>query len=413
MRSVAVISEFNPFHNGHAHLLSSIRRVLGEDTVVTAIMSGWYVQRGDVAIASPYTRAESALRSGFDLVLELPFPYSISSAEDFATAGVSLADRLACFDTLAFGCESDDPERLRRLAELRADPAFADAVKALRSTPDGRKLGFAALAREALRSLSKDQMLQMEPNETLAIEYLSAIKRLDARLTPLPILRVGDGYQKESPSHPSVTSASALRPLLDPFDREKCGRYISAEALKPLLDDFALGVAPVRLSNRLSDAILAFFIALSDADPSGIRCFDEAEEDLVRRLSVAARDSLDLDDLLRRVSTRSFTDAYVRRVLLRTFLGVTSSELREPPAYTRVLGFTDRGRAILRIAKRNGSVSLLTKTADYSSLPRLAARQAGRSLSADRFCFMAMPRQHPASDAYRGSPRHIRSDPAE
>jgi hypothetical protein len=181
----------------------------------------------------------------------------------------------------------------------------------------------------------------------------------------------------------------------------------------PLEHDLEHHLAPVLLSNRLSDAILAFFIALSNAEASRFLCRGEAEEDLVRRLSVAARDSLDLDDLLHRVSARSYTDAYVRRVLLCTFLGVTSSELREPPAYTRVLGFSDRGRSILRIAKRNGSVSLLTKTADYSSLPSPAARQAERALSADSFCFMAMPRPRPASDAYRGTPRHIPSDPAE
>ena len=149
-----MISEFNPFHNGHAHLLTSIRRVLGEDTAVTAIMSGWYVQRGDVAVASPYTRAESALRAGFDLVLELPFPYSISSAEDFASAGVSLASRLGCFDTLAFGCECEDPTRLNRIADLRASDAFDAAVKRLRLTEVGRKLGFASLARDALREVS-------------------------------------------------------------------------------------------------------------------------------------------------------------------------------------------------------------------------------------------------------------------
>ena len=413
MRSVAVISEFNPFHNGHAHLLSSIRRICGEGTAVTAIMSGWYVQRGDVAVASPYTRAEAALRAGYDLVLELPFPYSISSAKDFADAGVSLASRLCCFDTLAFGCELADLSKLETLAELRAGSDFDATLRELRAEEGGEKLGFAALSRRALQKLTGDPSLFVPPNATLAIEYLRALRELRSSLTPLPIQRVGDGYASTAPCHGSITSASAIRPLLGTDNVDKIAKYIGAEAVLPLLEDIKDGSAPVRISSRLSDAILAFFIALSDAESASLACREESEEDLVRRLSAAAQDSLDLDDLLRRVSARSYTDAFVRRVLLRTFLGVTSSELREPTTYTRVLGFSDRGRTVLRIAKRNGSVSLLTKTADFSSLPPRAARQARRALSADRYCFMAMPRPRPASDAYRGTPRHIHSDRAE
>ena len=221
MRSVAVIAEFNPFHNGHAHLLSEIRRELGKDTAVTAIMSGWYVQRGDVAIASPYTRAEAALRAGFDLVLELPFPYSISSAEDFASAGVSLAHRLGCFDTLAFGCECENTEQLYQVADLRSSDAFRQEITRIRSEESGRKLGFAALARASLRKLSGDPTLDLPPNATLAVEYLSAIHRQGVELTPLPILRVGDGYHATAPSHHSVTSASAIRPLLNLRNRSE------------------------------------------------------------------------------------------------------------------------------------------------------------------------------------------------
>ena len=410
MKSIVVISEFNPFHNGHAHLLSAIRKEYGSDALVSAIMSGWYVQRGDIAIASPYTRAEMALRAGFDLVLELPFPYSISSAQDFASAGVSLASRLSCFDVLAFGSESNDINRLIRLGELRASDAFRQLVNTiLRETDEGKKLGFPWLAREALRILEGDPSLPLLPNDTLAIEYVRAIKECGSSLAPHPFRRVGDGYESTSPEHPSITSAGAIRPLLSIRNYANIERYIQAETFLPLKQDLDDLLAPTQISRRLSDAILAFFIALSEDDFSSFDSEGSSEGELVRRIALAARDSLNLDDLLRRVSAKSHSDAYVRRVVLRAFLGVTSSETRTPALYTRVLGFSDRGRALLRVAKRNGSVSLLTKTADYSSLPAPAARQAARSLAADRLCFMAMPDPRPASDAYRGTPRHIRS----
>ena len=410
MKSIAVIAEFNPFHNGHAHLLKMIRREFGSDATVTAIMSGWYVQRGDLAVANPYTRAEMALRAGYDLVLELPFPYSISSAKDFATAGVSLAEHLACFDILAFGSESCDLPMLTRLAEIRASKEFEQIIDhTFRATEEGRKMGFPHLAREALRQLSGDQSLQLGPNDTLAIEYICALRDAGSSIRPYPIKRIGDSYESTSPEHPSITSAGAIRPLLQSDNVAKMDCYIGAESADPLLRDLDAQLAPAHLSHRLSDAVLAFFIALSESDLSRFERDDPGEGELVRRIALAARDSLDLDDLLSRVSTKSLTDAYVRRVLLRTFLGVTSSETRSRPLYTRVLGFSDRGRTTLRIAKRNGSVSLLTKTADYSLLPAPAADQAARSLAADCFCFMAMPQSRPASDAYRGTPRHIPS----
>lgn len=407
MRSVAVIAEFNPFHNGHAYLLHRIREELGADTAVSAIMSGWFVQRGDIAVADPYVRAECALRAGFDLVLELPFPYSASSAEYFSGAGVSLADALGCFDTLAFGSECGAIEPLMRIADVADSPNYADAMRLARESEDGKRRGYADLSRAVMSSMlsNEDKPLINQPNNTLAIEYLRALRRLSSGLTPFSVKRIGSGYHEETPIDAKYVGATAIRPLLHSQKTEEIKRYISAEALNPLLDALSRGEAPALLS-RLSDAILAFFIAPSDPLSVGT---DEAS----RRLRAAAMDALDLDDLLRRISARSLTDSHVRRTLLHAYLGVTSSELREPPRYTRVLGFNDRGRNLLRVAKRKGSVAILTKTADYSALPPDAARQAERSLGADRIAALALPSRRPASDAYRGVPCHVRSDRTE
>ncbi len=407
MRSVAVIAEFNPFHNGHAYLLQRIREELGADTIVGAIMSGWFVQRGDVAVADPYVRAECALRAGYDLVLELPFPYSASSAEYFARAGVSLADSLGCFDTLAFGAECGALAPLMRIAGAADSPDFAEAMRLARNSEDGKKRGYAELSRAVLVSLlsEEDAPLVGQPNNTLAVEYLRALRHISSTLVPLSIERIGAGYHEKSPTHEKYVGATAIRSLLRSSEYCKIDRYISAEASKPLLDAISRGEAPASLS-LLSDAILAFFIAPSDPASVG-------EDEASRRLRAAALDALDLDDLLSRISARSMTDSHARRALLHAYLGVTSSELREPPRYTRVLGFTDRGRNLLRTAKRKGSVAILTKTADYSALPPDAARQAERSLGADRIAGLALPSRRPASDAYRGVPRHIRSDLTE
>ena len=127
MHTVALISEFNPFHRGHAFCVDSIRHRLGPDTCIVAIMSGNYTQRGDVAILDKFGRAAAAVEGGVDLVLEIPFPFSVSSAEFYATAGVRIASALGVVDTLAFGSECGDLPTLSRLSENLSSSEFSSA----------------------------------------------------------------------------------------------------------------------------------------------------------------------------------------------------------------------------------------------------------------------------------------------
>ena len=129
MKTVAIISEYNPFHNGHLYQIEKVREHFGDDTAIIAIMSSNFTQRGDVAIMDKWARAESAVRCGVNLVLELPFPYSMSSAEFFAKAGVHIADSIGVVDVIAFGSESGDithlVETARNLSSRELDKEIA------------------------------------------------------------------------------------------------------------------------------------------------------------------------------------------------------------------------------------------------------------------------------------------------
>ena len=118
MKTVGIAAEYNPFHRGHACQLSACRRMLGEDAVFAAVMSGDFVQRGEAAMFSKFARAEAACRAGADLVVELPLPWSLASAEGFAAGAVSLMQALQA-DAVSFGAETDNPEELEELAEER------------------------------------------------------------------------------------------------------------------------------------------------------------------------------------------------------------------------------------------------------------------------------------------------------
>ena len=202
MGVVGITAEYNPFHSGHLYQLQHIRCVLGEDTPIVAVMSGDFVQRGEAACFSKSARAEAAVRCGVSLVLELPLPWALSSAEGFARGAVGLLAAAGVVDVLSFGSESADRENLRRCAGALEDPAFPDALRSALSGgvsfPAARERAVTALAGEAAASMLRS------PNDLLAVEYIRAAGALGFTPAFLPVERSGS-------THDGPGSASSLR----------------------------------------------------------------------------------------------------------------------------------------------------------------------------------------------------------
>ena len=188
MKVAAIICEYNPFHNGHRFHIGETRRKTGADAVV-AIMSGNFVQRGDVAVFPKSLRAQTAIRGGADLVLELPVPFATGSAEFFAQGAVRTLDSLGIIDYLSFGAECNNAEKLLELAELFASepPEFSDLIKLY--SKDG--LSFpAARAKAATEFAGADaEEILSSPNNILGIEYCKALLKLNSKIKPCVIER--------------------------------------------------------------------------------------------------------------------------------------------------------------------------------------------------------------------------------
>ena len=123
MRAVGLITEYNPFHNGHLHHLQESRRLAGAEVAV-AVMSGHFLQRGEPALVDKWTRTALALAAGVDVVLELPFPWACNSAPNFAAGAVRLLTACGGVESVCFGSESGD------LAGLQQQAAFLTAHEA-------------------------------------------------------------------------------------------------------------------------------------------------------------------------------------------------------------------------------------------------------------------------------------------
>jgi predicted nucleotidyltransferase len=206
LKTVGIICEYNPMHLGHKKQIDEIRRICGEDTAVVCLMSGNFVQRGAPAIIDKTLRAKVAVQCGADLVLELPVEYALSSAEGFASGGVSILGKFC--DALCFGAETADTQRLLDIAGALLSEEFKPLLKAELST--GKS--FPAARQAALSQMEMDASMLETPNNILAVEYCKAILSQNCSMEPLPIHR-GGSYHEESPD-PVNPSATAVRQLM-------------------------------------------------------------------------------------------------------------------------------------------------------------------------------------------------------
>ena len=171
MKAVGIVAEYNPFHSGHRYQIRKIREIFGAETPIAAVMSGDFVQRGEAASYDKFTRAEAAVRGGVSLVIELPLPWSLSSAESFARGGVGLLGAAGVIDALSFGSESGDLSALEKTAAVLDTPEFAEALK--RELTGGTPFA-AARARAARALLGESAAVLDTPNDLLAVEYIRA-----------------------------------------------------------------------------------------------------------------------------------------------------------------------------------------------------------------------------------------------
>lgn len=352
MKTAAVICEYNPFHYGHKFQLDETRKAGA--THIVCVMSGNFTQRGDVAVFDKYLRARTALENGADLVIELPTKYSLSAAEGFAAGAVGIIHSLGCVDMLSFGSESGDIAALKEAsaaAEYAVNsPKFSNLIKMGKSYP-------AALA-EAVKEYYTDDVYETlsSPNNTLAVEYISALDNLGERMELFTVPRLGAAHDSDGESG-GFASASHIRKMIAAGeDYSRFAPFIKANR------------ADIK---RLETAILAKLRTMSVDELE--RSYDSANG-LAERLYKAVRKANTLEELYFLTKTKRYTLARIRRAVLCSFLGLDKEQLLVPNAYIRVLAMNPRGREILAAA--DCPLPIDTSLRALSRTSREARRQA-------------------------------------
>ena len=387
MKLVAIIAEYNPFHNGHKYQIDKARELLGDDVAIIAIMSGNYTQRGEVAIADKTIRAEAAVMAGANLVIELPFPYSCSSAEIFATAGVHIAGSIGA-DYLVFGSECGDISRLTEATDIIMSDSFKKKVEAIKTNKDYLSLGYPKIAEMAYRELVNGNYAVdiSSPNNILAIEYIKAIKALDIAITPVTIMRRGAGYSEaDIIDGEHLQSATAIRKLITDNNGSAC-EYIPISTKEVFDRATTEGFMPSSIE-KIAPAIISSFRLNTASD---VKVFD-ADDGLYNRLCTLSMKTNSISSLAAMAETKKHTRARIRRAIINSFFGVTSSLVKELPAFTQVLAMDDVGRRALKRIKKTTDFPCITKPSDYTNLSDAVIAQKELSNKADAIYALTLP----------------------
>ncbi len=389
MHTVGLITEYNPFHNGHLHHLHESLRITGAVASV-AIMSGHFLQRGEPALVDKWTRAEMALAAGVDLVLELPFPFACNSAPHFALGAVQSLDALGVVDNLCFGSEAGAIPPLDRAACLLIDAADEVAAGTAMALKQGLSYPAARAGVVAGLDPGLPPGLLASPNNILAIEYLRALQINGSAMKPCTIPRIGAGYHSSDAAGP-IASATGIRKQVDagldvaPLLPEACGQILT----RALDDGRCLD------QERLFTALQAFLLQGAES----LRGIYQVEHGLERRIAEKALTAATFADLVNLIKSRQWTQTRIQRLLVYVLLQTAGAEMRDflrhGPLYLRLLGATARGREVLAGARKKKTLPMIGDPSRaravlrrfYHGRPescRLAERMLGCDLRATR-----------------------------
>ncbi len=385
MEVCGIIAEYDPFHTGHAWQIAEIRRRLGPDCAVVCALGGSWSQRGTPALLDRSVRARQALRGGADLVLELPLPWAIASAEGFARGGVAVLRGSGVVTHLCFGSEEGRLEPLARIAGCLDSPAYPPALR--RHLAGG--LSFPAARQRAVEELlGPEGALLALPNNNLGVEYLRAA---GGGLTAMTVPRQGAGHGQ--PPDGGFASAGYLRELL----RQGEGSAAQPYLLPGTLEDLGQ-MADIRLGER------AALERLRRLEPEELAALPDCGEGLSNRLYRAIRQGGGLEDILSRAKTKRYPLSRLRRVLLHAWLGLTREDIPPAPAYLRVLGLNGRGRLLLREMKGRAALPLVIRSTDVRDLPPQAQALFRLEVRAADCWGLCLPQPPPCGQEWRRGP---------
>ena len=360
MNVTAIISEYNPLHKGHLHHIETARKETNADYVI-AIMSGNFVQRGTPAILDKYARAEAALKSGVDLVLELPVMYATASAEYFALGGVALANTLGCVTHLSFGSEYGQADKFMKAANLLLNEPeemkhpLKEALKEGLSYPAARAYAVKVSHPELADILES-------PNNILGVEYCKSLLKLKSGIIPHTIKRQGQDYHSET-ADDGFASATGIRKLLGE-NCEKNQAILESQLTSASFEILKNSFGKSQLTEN-DFSILLRYKLLTESRANLTEYFG-VTKDLSNRIFKHLPEFESFSSFAELLKTKNITRSAINRALLHILLGVKTADVQAVTKrgcvdYIRVLGFRKEAAGLLKSFSDLPEIPLITK----------------------------------------------------
>jgi predicted nucleotidyltransferase len=338
MKSIGIIAEYNPFHNGHLYHLSKIKELYPDHTIVL-VMSGNFTERGDVSIIDKWKKTEIAKKAGIDLIVELPFPFATQSADYFSYGAITLLENLKV-EKVIFGSESDNIEDLNLIAETQLNNEDFDKLVKIYS-----KFGHNYPTALSLALQDLTGKIITTPNDLLGISYIKAIKQNNYKIIPETIKRTSNYHDTELEEHSSATAIrSALKENKDitnfvpDFTKEYLTNLHFIEDYFPLLK----------------------YKIITEQDLSIYQTVDEGLDSSLKKhiLEVST-----YEELIDKLKSKRYTRNKITRMLLHILCGFTKEKAKQfkEITYIRLLGFSEKGQQYLSKIKKEVEIPIISK----------------------------------------------------
>ena len=346
MKVAGIIVEYNPLHNGHLHHILETRKISKCDYLI-AVMSGNFTQRGEVAMIDKFTRTKMALLNHVDLVIELPFVFSVQSADIFAYTSVAILNHLKV-DEIYFGSESDNIDELYLLSDILDSAEYNNLV--LKYSKEGNS--YPTSSNLAVSDLIDTKAYSL-PNNILGIHYIRAVKKLKSNIKVCSIKRIETNYFDEFTIGKSIQSATTIRKMIK--NKKNIEEFVPENVFNLLKNRKIIDL------NMFAKYLKYKIHSSTNEELKNIFNISEGFENRIKKVT----DFSSVTDLISQLITKRYTNSKIRRSLIHILCNTQKKMINsfEIP-YLRILGMNYNGQEYLNLIKKDLSIPLISKITD-------------------------------------------------
>ena len=369
MLKIGIVAEYNPFHNGHLYQIRKIREIFGKDVFIAVVVSGDFVQRGEISFLDKWEKTQVNLECGVNLVAELPLYYSIQNAEIFSKMATRILDYLG-MDIQVFGAEEENIEVLQKVLDLQKRQDYKDKLMGYMKKGNS----YSTSQRLALREYELDGIVKS--NNILALEYMREIEKSNLGIKPFIVKREISEYNEEKveKEREEFASASFLRNELEKILEEFCGdknlkskklileklekiqKFVPKKSFEIILENLEFKIKNGINFQKLKEEIFKIvkYKILTEKKEKIMEIYDINCE-IYARIYRGAEISKNYREFLENTKSRNLSNRRVERIILNILLNIKAEMMDFEINYVRILGFDKKGQEYLKKIRENNN----------------------------------------------------------